>query len=90
LLNPKRSSQFKKDYKRYKNSGRYDIEKLENIMRKLINEEPLDISNNDHQLKGNLSDFRECHIEANWLLMYRIDKEDIIFTRTGSHAELFE
>jgi len=38
-------------------------------MRKLINEEPLDISNNDHQLKGNLSDFRECHIEANWLLM---------------------
>ena len=58
-------------------------------MRKLINEESLEERNHDHQLKGKISDFRECHIEPDWLLMYKIDGKDIIFTRTGSHSELF-
>ena len=90
MLNPKRTSQFKKDYKKCKKSGRYDVKELEIIMRKLIYEEPLGVSNRDHQLKGNLSNFRECHIEPDWLLIYKINGEDIIFTRTGSHTELFD
>lgn len=90
MLNPKKTSQFKKDYKKYRYSGRHDIQQLISIMEKLIEENPLDASNQDHQLKGNLSSYRECHIESDWLLMYKIDGEDIIFVRTGSHSELFE
>lgn len=90
MLSPKKTSQFKKDYKKYQNSGRYDVSKLNNIMKKLINEETLDQRNYDHQLKGKLFDFRECHIEPDWLLLYKIDDNIIIFTRTGSHSELFK
>jgi mRNA interferase YafQ len=90
MLNPKRTSRFKKDYKKYQKSGRYNIDDLNNIMKKLINEEELDPADKDHQLKGRLSDFRECHIAHDWLLMYKIDGADIIFTRTGTHSELFE
>jgi mRNA interferase YafQ len=90
LLLPKRTSQFKKDYKRYKFSGWYDVSELEAVMKKLINEEPLDSKHRDHTLKGQLSDFRECHIEPDWLLLYKIERDAIVFTRTGSHSELFE
>lgn len=90
MLVPRRTNQFKKDYKKYRHSGRYDMDEIKNIMEKLINEEPLEKSNKDHQLKGKYSDFRECHIEPNWLLLYKIEKENIIFVRTGSHPELFE
>ena len=90
MLVPKRTSQFKKDYKKYKFSGRYDISKLDTLLRKLIYEENVDEKYYDHQLKGPLSDFRECHIEPDWLLLYKVDYPNIIFTRTGSHSELFE
>ena len=71
-------------------SGRYDINKLDTIMKMLINEEVLPISNYDHPLKGRLSEYRECHVEPDWLLMYQIMNTDIIFVRTGSHSELFK
>lgn len=60
------------------------------MLRKLINEEILEAKHRDHQLKGDLSDFRECRIEPDWLLLYKIEAQNIIFTRTGSHSELFE
>jgi mRNA interferase YafQ len=44
----------------------------------------------DHQLVGNYTGRRECHIEADWLLIYKIDGERIIFERTGSHSDLFK
>ena len=90
LYSPKKTSQFKKDFKKYSHSGRYDISKLKDIVSKLINGEKLPSQNRDHPLKGNLSDFRECHIEPDWLLLYRYENEFIIFTRTGSHSELFK
>jgi len=84
------TSQFKKDFKKYQLSGRYDINKLKNIMIKLINEEPLEIKYDDHKLKGNFSDFRESHIEPDWILIYKIEDSEIIFIRTGSHSDLFD
>lgn len=89
MLSLKKATQFKKDYKKYKYSGRYDINKLKDVMKKLINEEVLEEKYKDHPLKGKYSDFRECHIEPDWLLMYKIENEFIIFIRTGSHSELF-
>ena len=47
---------------------------------------------NDHQLTGNLKDYRECHIQPDWLLMYRIEKNILVLTlqRTGTHSDLFD
>ena len=52
---------------------------------------PLEPKYRDHQLSGNMSDFRECHIEPDWLLIYRVedDRLIIIATETGTHANLF-
>lgn len=52
--------------------------------------EELPDKNKDHQLKGEMKDFRECHIEPDWLLIYRIEEEELVLcaTATGSHADL--
>ena len=46
--------------------------------------------NRDHQLTGNMKDFRECHIEPDWLLLYQIHEDELILTATatGSHSDL--
>jgi mRNA interferase YafQ len=66
-----------------------DPELLKNVIRTLIEEEPLERKHRDHLLVGNFKDRRECHIEPDWLLIYRIDENRIIFERTGTHADLF-
>lgn len=43
----------------------------------------------DHALTGKWRGFRDCHIEPDWVLLYKIDGEILHLTRTGSHAELF-
>lgn len=85
------SNRFEKDYKRMQKRGK-DIELLDDVMRKLTQEEPLDRKYKEHTLKGNFKDRRECHITPDWLLIYKIDTKEktIIFERTGSHADLFE
>jgi mRNA interferase YafQ len=68
-----------------------DIGKLNTLMRQLVNQQPLESRYHDHALTGNLKGHRDCHIEPDWLLIYRIDRDvqEIIFIRTGSHAALF-
>ena len=60
-------------------------------MRRLVNQHPLESSYHDHALTGDLKGHRDCNIEPDWLLIYRIDSalQVIIFIRTGSHADLF-
>jgi len=52
---------------------------------------PLPQKNKNHNLIGNYAGCRECHIEPDWLLIYRIDEDEkmVILVRTGSHSELF-
>ncbi|MDH5718967.1 MAG: type II toxin-antitoxin system YafQ family toxin [Spirochaetia bacterium] len=83
-----RTNSFKKDIKKLKKRNK-DIEKLIIVMHKLINGIKLEEKYKDHQLIGNYTGFRECHIEPDWLLIYRIDKKSIFFTRTGTHNDLF-
>ena len=80
---------MKRDVKLMKKRGK-NIQKLIDILDKLIMGEPLPVKNHDHQLTGNLKDFRECHIEPDWLLMYQISDSELILTATatGSHADL--
>ncbi|KAF0144994.1 MAG: hypothetical protein FD156_1321 [Nitrospirae bacterium] len=90
MLKAKTTKQFEKDFKLIIKQGR-DLEKLKTIMKKLTNQEPLDMRYKDHKLIGNLEGHRECHIEPNWLLVYRIQQseETIVFVRTGSHSDIF-
>ena len=68
-----------------------NINKLKQIITKLVNQEILEAKYKDHKLIGNYTDRRECHIEPDWLLIYKVIPEDdqIIFERTGTHSDLF-
>lgn len=88
MVTPVYARQFEKDLKRMKKQGK-KIDKLKLIMRSLVVVEPIDPIHKDHRLIGNWQGRRECHIEADWLLIYKIDKNQVIFERTGSHSDLF-
>jgi len=81
---------MKKDVRLMKRRGK-DMAKLIHILSLLAAGNPLPVQNKDHQLTGQLRDFRECHIEPDWLLIYQIDNDILILsaTATGSHADLF-
>lgn len=81
-----RTPTFKKDFKLDQKQG-LDLNKLKEIIILLANGEPLPPKNKDHQLKGNYKGHRECHIEPDWLLIYKIQDDMLILTlvRTGSH-----
>lgn len=79
---------FEKDIKLAIRRGK-NFEKLKKLIALLVNKEPLPIKHRDHSLIGNFVGRRECHIEPDWLLIYKIDDESIIFERTGTHSDLF-
>ena len=89
MLKPAYTIQFQKDLKRIKKRGE-KIEKLKSIIIQLVNQKPLDERYRDHKLIGTYKGRRECHIEPDWLLIYKTMDEDIIFERTGSHSDLFK
>jgi len=80
---------FKKDLKKAIKQGR-DIKKLGAVLETLSIPQPLPAAFKDHKLKGTWSDFRECHIEPDWLLIYTITDFELRPTRLGSHSELFD
>ncbi|MGB9441933.1 MAG: type II toxin-antitoxin system YafQ family toxin [Desulfobacterales bacterium] len=86
---PSYTKQFEKDLKKMEKRGKA-LSKIKKVIRKLVNEERLEAKNKDHKLLGNYKGRRECHIEADWLLIYKLIDAEIIFERTGSHSDLFE
>ena len=83
------TNRMKRDLKLMKKRGK-DISKLEIVLDILLSGEDLPIKYNDHQLRGEFWDFRECHIEPDWLLIYKKEDEELILyaTATGLHADL--
>ncbi|MBS0013532.1 MAG: type II toxin-antitoxin system YafQ family toxin [Desulfobacterales bacterium] len=88
MLTPVYTRQFEKDIKRMKKRGK-NLEKIKIIIQRLVAEKNPDSIHQDHKLIGNWRDRRECHIESDWLLIYKREKEQIIFERTGTHSDLF-
>ena len=90
MLNVVLSNQFKKDLKLMNKRGA-DLELLDNVVNKLANLEELDEKFRDHALTGNYIGFRECHIKPDWLLVYRINNNELLLflSRTGTHSDLF-
>lgn len=84
------TSQFKKDYKIAMKRG-LPIEELDILIRLLSSDASLPEKYKDHDLSGNWKGFRECHIQPNWLLIYKFSNNKLILTlsRTGSHSDLF-
>ncbi len=86
------TSAFKKELKTIKKRHK-DLVKLQNIVDKLSNGLKLEERYKDHQLVNNtrFKECRECHIEPDWLLVYRIVNEELILVlvETGSHSDLF-
>ena len=84
---------FLKDWERLSRSGRFNMKRLKEAMMLLIgNDGPLGKEWLDHPLTGNWADHRECHVGGDFLLVYRLgeSKEQIVFVRAGTHADLFE
>lgn len=86
----KTTSQFKRDYKLAMKRGR-NLALLEEIVTHLALGEELPEKNRDHALTGNWVGHRECHIQPDWLLIYRIEDDVLVLTlaRTGTHSDLF-
>ena len=82
------TSQFKKDFKKIK-SRRKDIEKLKSVVKVILAGDPLEDRHHDHPLSGKWTGSRDCHIEPDWVLIYRIDGDSLYLERTGSHSDLF-
>ncbi len=89
MLQPIYRKSFEKDIKRVK-KRRKDMNKLKLVITLLLEQKPLPTRCRDHALSGNYTQHRECHIEPDWLLIYKPIKEAIILERTGSHADLFK
>ena len=89
MLTPVYTRQFEKDIKRMKKRGK-NPDKLKIIIRSLVSEEHLDPIHRDHKLIGNWKGRRECHIESDWLLIYKTELDRIIFERSGTHSDLFQ
>ena len=83
------TNQYKKDLKLAK-KRRKDTDKLDKIIDTLLNENPLEHKHRDHPLAGVYVGYRECHIEPDWLLIYKKAKGTLFLARTGTHADLFE
>jgi mRNA interferase YafQ len=82
--------QFEKDVKRLRKRGK-DLEKLKMVIRSMVAGEALDAIHRDHKVLGSYRDRHVYHfIESDWLLVYKVARDLIIFERSGSHLDLFQ
>lgn len=90
MFYPAYTRQFHRDLKRLRRGG-HDLMALKAVLTSLMAGERLDPKFKDHNLIGAWQGRRECHIRPDWLLIYKVDREEnrIIFERTGSHGDLF-
>ena len=83
------TSQFKRDVKRLRKRGK-DLDKLSQVIRVLAQDGTLEERHKDHALSGEWSGSRDCHIEPDWILIYRPEPDAVYLERSGSHSDLFK
>jgi mRNA interferase YafQ len=88
MLEPIYANLFKRDYDLMKKRHK-DMERIKEIMALLVNEQPLPEHCRPHGLSGSLKDYIDCHIQGDWVLLYRLGEGTITFYRTGTHSDLF-
>ncbi len=82
------TTRFKKDIKRQKKRGK-KREALEIVLEHICATGDAPMTCRPHNLVGNWMGYRECHIEADWLLIFTVEDETVTFHRTGTHSDLF-
>lgn len=91
MMKIKYTPQFKRDYRKLEKKH-YNIKKFRQVLQEIIdnNTSVLHSKYRDHKLSGNLKEYRELHIQPDWLLIYKYEKNEMILLlfRTGSHDEL--
>ncbi len=88
MRTPHIGAQFRRDVKRAQKRGK-DLGKLREIVLLLIEGDPLPSRYKDHALGGDWKHYRDCHIEPDWLLIYKVEGNDLYLVRTGTHSDLF-
>lgn len=88
MRNPVAGGQFKRDVKLNAKRGK-DMSKLRKLVLLLIEGKPLPAEYKDHPLKGEWKHHRDSHMEPDWLLIYKINGDDLHLVRTGTHADIF-
>ena len=86
---PVYTRQFERDLKLAVRRGK-NIDKFKIVASTLLAGQPLDAMHRDHRLVGNYAGRRDCHIESDWLLIYKIEAQRLIFERMGTHSDLFK
>ena len=89
MLKLKTTNRFERDYKKALKSGR-DISRLKRVMIWIATEHSLPSMLRDRKLTGNYKGRRECHLAGDWLLIYKLKGDTVIFERTESHSNLFK
>ena len=89
MLAPIYTKQFERDLKRMLKRGK-DSEKFKVVARLLLANEPLPTRYRDHKLSGAYVGRRDCHVENDWVLIYKKETAAIVFERCGTHSDLFE
>ena len=88
------SNRFKRERKLMKKRGN-DLQKMNAVILLLANDEDLPPALRDHQLSGDLLGFRDCHIEPDWVLVYKktddevLELQELRLEATGTHSDLF-
>lgn len=88
MLDVRYSTQFKKDFKACAKRG-YKMPLLQRVIDTLRIPAALPVANRDHKLSGDYSEYKECHIALDWLLIYKQTDTELKLERTGTHADLF-
>lgn len=90
MLSIETSGQFRRDLKKAKKQ-RKNLQKFQDVLQLLVRETQLPEKYKDHPLSGNWQGYRDCHVENDWVLIYKIDRKRsaLLLQRIGSHAELF-
>jgi mRNA interferase YafQ len=89
MLTIRYSKKFQKNLELMIRRGK-DPEKIKVIIACLAEGSPLEVKYRDHPLVGNFAGFRDCHIEPDWLLIYRINADFLYLERTGTHSDIFK
>ena len=89
MYTPVYTKQFEKDLKLCKRRGK-NLEKFKILACTLIAGQTPDPIHRDHKLVGSYHGRRDCHLESDWLLIYKIEKNSLIFERIGTHSDLFK
>lgn len=89
MLAVRQATAFQRDVRRLGRRGA-DLSKLEKVVALLAAKKPLEPRHRDHPLSGDWKGFRDCHLEPDWVLIYRVEGNELQLARTGSHADLFE